>query len=237
MTKVALVTGATSKLGQAITFNLEGLASAVAIHYYSQREKALELAERLKEQNIQSDIFPADLTKSGAGKKLVREVEKKLGEVDILINNFGPILVKPWVELTRKEIESIWQQNVLSAWEIIASVLPSMRKRKWGRIINLGYSRVEELGVYPTILPYAMAKTSLLILTRTVARSEAPFGITVNMVSPGLLEDGELPRSFDVPMGRLGRFEEVTPAVKFLVSEDAAYITGVNLVVAGGWKL
>ncbi|RLE06950.1 MAG: hypothetical protein DRJ06_06835, partial [Candidatus Aminicenantes bacterium] len=81
------------------------------------------------------------------------------------------------------------------------------------------------------------AKTSLLILTRTVARSEAPFGITVNMVSPGLLEDGELPSSFKVPMGRLGRVEEVAPAVRFLISEDAAYITGANLVVAGGWKL
>ncbi len=237
MKKVALITGATSELGQALTLHLEGLVKAVAIHYYSQHEKALELARKLKKQNLQSDIFSADLSHPGAGQKLVREVEKRLGKIDILINNFGPILVKPWEELTREEIESIWQQNVLSTWEIIGAVLPAMREKKWGRIVNLGYSRVEELTAYSTILPYAMAKTSLLILTRTVARSEAPFGITVNMVSPGLLEDGELPSSFKVPMGRLGRVEEVAPAVRFLISEDAAYITGANLVVAGGWKL
>ena len=112
-----------------------------------------------------------------------------------------------------------------------------MRDRKWGRIINLGYSRVEQLTSFQTITPYAAAKTGLLILMRAVAVSEASSGITVNMVSPGLMEDGVLPANTNIPAGRLGTFEDVSGAVQFLVSEKAGYITGTNVVVAGGWKL
>ena len=112
-----------------------------------------------------------------------------------------------------------------------------MRDRKWGRIINLGYSRVEQLTSFQTITPYAVAKTGLLILTRSVAVSEASSGITVNMVSPGLMEDGILPANTNIPAGRLGTFKDVSGAIQFLVSRKAGYITGTNVVVAGGWKL
>ena len=112
-----------------------------------------------------------------------------------------------------------------------------MRKRGWGRIINLGYSRAEQITAFPTIAPYAVAKAGLLILTRTIAATEASLGITVNMVSPGLVEGGVLPKHNDVPSGRLGKFTDVSQAVVFLSSLEAGYITGNNLVVAGGWKL
>jgi 3-oxoacyl-[acyl-carrier protein] reductase len=112
-----------------------------------------------------------------------------------------------------------------------------MRKKKWGRIINLGYSRAEQLVAFSRITPYAVAKTGLLTLTRTVAASEASFGITVNIVSPGLIEGGVLPEQKDVPRGRLAKFKDVSEAVLFLASEKADFITGTNLVVAGGWKI
>ena len=112
-----------------------------------------------------------------------------------------------------------------------------MRERKWGRIVNLGYSRVEEISAFMTITPYAVAKTGLLILTRTAAKSEAPNGITVNMASPGLIEGGVLPQNKKIPHGRMGTSQDVAAAVGFLCSEKAAYITGANLVVSGGWKL
>jgi 3-oxoacyl-[acyl-carrier protein] reductase len=117
------------------------------------------------------------------------------------------------------------------------TALPNMRKKKWGRIINLGYSRVEQLTSFPTITPYAAAKTGLLILTRTAAATEASFGITINMVSPGLLEEGILPKDKRIPAGRLGKGEDVSDAVLFLTSEKSDYITGTNLIVAGGWKI
>jgi 3-oxoacyl-[acyl-carrier protein] reductase len=115
--------------------------------------------------------------------------------------------------------------------------LPGMRRREWGRIINIGYSRVEQLTAFRKILPYAVAKTGLLLLTRSAAAAEAAAGITVNMVSPGLLEGGVRPMDPDIPAGRLGRFEDVAHAVRYLSSPEAAYVTGSNLTVAGGWKL
>jgi 3-oxoacyl-[acyl-carrier protein] reductase len=125
----------------------------------------------------------------------------------------------------------------MSALWCLKAALPGMRKRKWGRVINLGYSRAEQLVAFSKITPYAIAKTGLLILTRTAAASEASSGITVNMVSPGLIEGGALPEAKNIPAARLGRFEDISNAVLFLVSEEAGFITGTNLVVAGGWKI
>jgi 3-oxoacyl-[acyl-carrier protein] reductase len=156
---------------------------------------------------------------------------------DILINNFGPILVTHWEKLYPEDWDLMFHGNLGSAYSCLKAVLPGMRKRKWGRIINMGFSRVEQLVAYRDILPYAVAKTGLLILTRSAAASVISEGITVNMVSPGLMEGGILPKDQNIPAGRLGRFEDVYHAVQFLVSEQAQYITGANLIVSGGWKV
>jgi 3-oxoacyl-[acyl-carrier protein] reductase len=168
---------------------------------------------------------------------LVRKVEEKFGKIDILVNNVGPILVKSWEKVKSSEWDYILHSNLMSALYCLKAVLPGMRQRKWGRIINLGYSRAEQLVAFSKIAPYAIAKTGLLILTRSVAASEASTGITVNMVSPGLMEGGILPKSKSVPRGRLGKFEDISSAVLFLVSDEADFISGTNLVVAGGWKI
>jgi 3-oxoacyl-[acyl-carrier protein] reductase len=123
-----------------------------------------------------------------------------------------------------------------SAFLCMKAVLPGMRGREWGRIVNIGYSRAEQMTAFPTITAYAAAKTALLILTRTAAVSEVAAGITVNMVSPGLLEGGQLPSQKIAPAA-LGTYADVANAVRFLVSEEAAKITGTNLIVAGTWKM
>jgi 3-oxoacyl-[acyl-carrier protein] reductase len=167
----------------------------------------------------------------------MQEAEDHFGRIDILINNFGPILEKSWEKLSAEDWDFMWRGNLGSAYFCLLSVLPGMRSRKWGRIINMGFSRVEQLRAYRKILPYAIAKTGLLILTRSVAASVASDGITVNMVSPGLIEGGILPKDKNVPAGRLGTFDDVSSAVMYLVSDQARYVTGTNLVVSGGWKL
>lgn len=112
-----------------------------------------------------------------------------------------------------------------------------MRSRRWGRIINIGFHLVEHLGSFPGITPYAVAKTGLLILTRTAAVAEVANNITVNMVSPGLMEGGNLPAGLKLKPGQIGKAEDVGEAVAFLASEQARAITGVNLIVAGTWKM
>jgi 3-oxoacyl-[acyl-carrier protein] reductase len=235
--RIALVTGSSKGIGRDIAIRLAEVCSGVAVHYMNNTQAAEKVVDRIKEKGKLSESFRADLTKEKEAVSLIRNVEEKFGKVDILVNNFGPILVKPWEKVTSFEWELVLRANLLSALYCLKAVLPGMRKREWGRIVNLGYSRVEQLVAFSTITPYAIAKTGLLILTRSAAASEASAGITVNMVSPGLMKGGILPESRDIPRGRLGKFKDVSHAVLFLVSEEADFITGTNLVVAGGWKI
>jgi 3-oxoacyl-[acyl-carrier protein] reductase len=234
---IALVTGSSRGLGREIALGLAEAASGVGVHYHRDREAAEGAVRAIQAKGCGASAFAADLTDGEEARRLVQEVEQHFGRLDILINNFGPIQEKNWTELTRTDWDHILQANLYSAWSCMDAALPGMRRRQGGRIVNIGYSRVEQLGAFRKIVPYAVAKTGLLILTRSAAATEAPFGITVNMVSPGLLEGGVLPENRTVPAGRLGRFSDVAHAVRYLVSPEAGYVTGANLVVAGGWKL
>jgi len=235
--RVVLVTGSGKGIGKNIALAFADCGADVAVHYRHDRKSALDVARTVREKGGRSGVFRADLTKEMDASSLVRSFQDRLGRIDILVNNVGPLFSKPWEETTAAEWEYILRSNLMSALCCIRAVLPDMRKRKWGRIINLGYSRVEQLTAFRQVTPYAIAKTGLLILTRTVAVSEAEAGITANMVSPGLMEGGVLPKNSRIPAGRLGEFKDVSRAVLFLASEDAGYITGTNLIVAGGWKL
>ncbi len=235
--KIALVTGSSRGLGRDLALRLATVVGGVGVHYFREKEKAEDVVRQIRQTGRQSAAFRADLENESGALDLIRRAEAEFGQVDILVNNFGPILVKPWQDIPSEEWERILRVNLLSALHCMRGVLPGMRERRWGRIINIGYSRVEQLTAFQTITPYAIAKTGLLILTRTAAVAEAPAGVTVNMVSPGLIEEGILPKNHNIPAGRLGTFEDVSAAVLFLSSADAGYVTGNNLVVAGGWKL
>lgn len=233
--RVALITAASRGIGREIALNLAEEVQKVAIHYYQDNRAARKVAREVEEKNVEAAAFAADLTAEEEALRLVESVEEKFKRIDILVNNFGPFLLKPWEEVSGKEWEEIFRGNLLSAFYCMKAVLPGMRKRRWGRIINLGYSRAEQIVSFPNITPYAVAKTGLLILTRTVASSEISSGITVNMVSPGLIEGGILPQAAKEEF--IGEFRDVAEAVSFLASEKAKHITGINLVVAGVWKL
>lgn len=235
--RVALVTGSSRGLGRDIALKLADVVSAVAVHYHSKRKAAEQVAREVEEKGKESAAFPADLTNPSEARNLIRKVERRFSSLDILVNTVGPILVKPWEDFSPPEWEYIFRTNLLSAFNCMKAALTGMKERRWGRVVNIGYSRVEHLGAFSTITPYAVAKTGLLILTRSVASSVSSTGITVNMVSPGLIEGGVLPLGRRSGREKPGRFEDVSEAVLFLASEKARFITGANLIVAGGWKL
>jgi 3-oxoacyl-[acyl-carrier protein] reductase len=235
--RIALVTGSSRGLGRNIALRLADDLAGVAVHYKSSQEAASKVVDDIGSKGKLSGAFQADLAQEDQAGTLIQEVENRFSRIDILVNNVGPILAKPWDKLSSEDWDSMWRGNLGSAFYCLKAVLPGMKRRKWGRIINLGFSRVEQLVAYRDIVPYAAAKTGLLILTRSAAASAASDGITVNMVSPGLIEGGVLPKNQNIPAGRLGTFDDVSSAVKFLVSDQAEYVTGTNLIVSGGWKI
>ncbi|MBU4254657.1 MAG: SDR family oxidoreductase [Acidobacteria bacterium] len=235
--QVVLVTGSAKGIGREIALKLADQAVAVGVHGREMSPAAEAVAAEIQKRGAEGRIFAGDLTDEREAARVIGEVEAAFGRIDILVNTVGPMLVRRWEETDGEDWQAQFTGNVLTALHSMQAVLPGMRQRKRGRIVNLGYSRVEQIQGYTTIAPYAAAKTALLILTRSAARSEAPHGITVNMVSPGLMEGGVLPADQNIPAGRLGTFADVAAAVAFLVSDEAAYITGTNIIVAGGWKL
>lgn len=235
--RIALVTGATKGMGREIALHLADSASGVAVHYHNNNEEAQLVVEEIQHKGKISAAFRADLTNEKEVDVLIREVEAQLGQIDILVNNVGPFFVKRWQELDGADWDFIFRSVLESAFFCMKAVLPGMREKKWGRIINIGYHRAEQLVAFSTITPYAIAKTGLLILTRTIAASEVSSGITVNMVSPGLIEGGILPSGKNIDKANMGKYSDVAEAVSFLASEKASAITGTNLIVAGTWKL
>jgi len=235
--KIALVTGSSRGMGRDIALRLADEAKGVVVHFKENRDAAMDVIGEIEKKGKLSACFQADLTEEGQSRALIEKVEEKFGRIDILVNNFGPMLTKDWEKLDARDWDFMWRGNLGSAFYCIRAALPGMRERKWGRIVTMGFSRVEQLTAFRKIVPYAAAKTGLLILTRSVAASAASDGVTVNMVSPGLMEGGVTPEDKNIPAGRLGTFDDVASAVLFLASDRAGYVTGTNLIVAGGWKL
>lgn len=235
--RIALVTGAARGMGRAIALRLAEDVSGVAIHYYSRRDEAQELAAILREKGKLAAVFRADLTKKAQAAGLIHKVEERFSRIDVLVNNVGLFVVKPWDQLEVADWELALRGNLLGSYFCLKAALPGMRKRKWGRVVNIGYSRAEHLGAFPTIAPYAVAKTGLLTLTRTAAAGEVGNGVTVNMVSPGLMRGGALPPAKSLSEAQIGTFEDVAEAVAFCASDRAAAVTGANIIVAGTWKM
>jgi len=235
--RVALVTGSSRGIGREIAIRLADDVDGIAVHYRENKKAAEEVASEIRKKGKAVQAFQADLTTESETRNLIRQVEEHFGRLDVLVSNFGPIIVKPWRELATADWELMFRSILLGAFWGITSALPGMRERGWGRIINIGYHRVEQLTAFSGIAAYAVAKTGLLILTRSAAASELKSGITVNMVSPGLIEGGIMPAGGRVSAEFFGTRLDVAEAVSFLASDRAKHINGTNLVVAGSWKM
>jgi 3-oxoacyl-[acyl-carrier protein] reductase len=243
--RVALVTGASRGLGEAIAVALGACGAKVAVNYFASPDKAERVVEAVKQAGGKAAAFKADVRDEAEVERMVREVEAGLGPVDIVVpNGTGPQPFIPLEKLTWRACLDQLEFFVKSPMLLAKATVPGMKTRKWGRIINIG-SEVFEKGV-PEFSNYVSAKGAQLGLTRSWAMELAPHGITVNAVSPGWIpterhkddpEDAKRAYAATVPMKRMGVPADIGAAVAFLASDEANFITGQKLSVNGGNSL
>ena len=236
--QVALVTGAAQRTGAAIASHLAARGAAVAIHYRSSATQALALAERLGGEAAGCYAEGADLTEPGDASALVERIIERSGRIDLLVNNVGTFRVKPVDRVEPEEWDHAIRTTVTAAFLVCRAVLPHMRRQGFGRIVNIADSAADKLSPQPTLAPYMVGKTGILILTRSLAAVTADCDITVNAVSPGIMENSvtKPPGGPSViPKGRYGTSDDLNGAVEFFLRRENSYITGENLKVSGGW--
>jgi NAD(P)-dependent dehydrogenase (short-subunit alcohol dehydrogenase family) len=243
-TRTALVTGSTRGIGKAIAFRLARDGYRVALNYAHDRNDAARAVEESRTFASQTVALQADVCRPDECERLVLDAVRVLGAVDVLVNNVGPFLERPLTETSEAEWRRMVDGNLGSAFWCARAVLPSMRARQSGCIINVSALNAEvSPGMTHEAPVYFVAKTALAMMTKSMARLEGRHNIRINAVSPGFIEtesyadwdpvDQDRWRS-QIPLGRFGRPDEVAEAVAFLVSDRAAYISGTVLHVHGG---
>ncbi len=241
--RVAVITGASSGIGRQIAESLAEAGAAVALLARNQR-KLEEVATAIREQGGSVEVCPADVTDENAIERVAGQVSGKLGTCDILVNNAGINIRRPLEEFTRQDWDWVVDTNLTAPFVMCQTFVPGMREKKFGRVINIA-SIMAHISL-PNRTAYSATKAGLLGLTKSLALELAPHNITANGISPGpiatemlkpLIEDPEKNAQFlaRVPVGRWGRVEEVGSLAAFLCSDEAAFITGTDIVIDGGW--
>lgn len=234
--RVALVTGASRGIGKAIALALAQAEAAVAVNYQKRIEEAESVVEAIRLAGGRGTAIAADVSIASAVQSMISDVEHRLGPIDILVNNAGTGLAHRLEDITEEIFDRTIAVNLKSAFLCTQAVLPGMRARRWGRIVNI--SSIAARGTGALSVAYNASKAGVEGLTRGYAARLAPEGVTVNAVAPGLV-DREMGKPLieagvaaRIPVGRVGTGEDIAQAVMLLVSD--AYITGQTLAVNGG---
>jgi 3-oxoacyl-[acyl-carrier protein] reductase len=230
--KTALVTGAARGIGRAIALALAEDGFDVALHYHHSRSDAAITAQLVEAQGKRAILLQGNLTNATEATQVVLDAAEQLGGLGVLVNNIGNYIKKPLLELEIAEWHEMLDSNLNASFYMMRSAIPLMRQAG-GRIINLGFAGSNNLVARPGIVPYQIAKTGLTLLTKAIAKSEAP-QISANIVAPGVIETS-VSKPTDIPAGRYGQVEEIAAAVLYFIHNP--YITGQTLEVAGGWNL
>jgi 3-oxoacyl-[acyl-carrier protein] reductase len=232
--RCALVTGASRGIGRAIALALAEAGASVAVNYRGRLPEAYAVTETIRQRGGKAVPVQADVSDGRAVAKMLATVERELGPIDILVNNAGVALRRGLDDLTEADFDRTLAVNLKSAFLCTQAVLPHMRTRRWGRIVNISSGAARGAGVIG--VHYNASKAGMEGLTRGYAARLAKEGITVNTVAPSLIET-EMMRGRDevaqrIPLGRMGQPHEIAQAVLMVIGN--AYMTGQTVAVNGG---
>jgi 3-oxoacyl-[acyl-carrier protein] reductase len=236
--RVALVTGGGRGIGKGIALGLAAAGCDVAVSYLSREADARAAADAIRALGRRALVVQSNVAKSGDVAALVAAVEAGLGPVDVLVNNAGGATFESIEQMTERSFNETLQVNLTSVFLMTQAVLPGMRARRWGRIINL--TSVAAQAGSTLAVHYAAAKGGVIAATKSYARLLAKEGVTVNAISPALIGTEMVASNPHVkpdiiPVGRFGRVEECADVAVMLAGN--AYITGQTIAVNGGLYL
>ncbi len=236
MARVAIVTGGTRGIGEAISLALHDMGMTVAANYAGNEQKAAEFTGRTGIKSYKWDVSDYDACIAG-----IQQIESELGPVDILVNNAGITRDGTMKRMDRRAWDEVIDVNLGGCFNMAKAVWDGMSSRKYGRVVNIG-SINGQAGQYGQV-NYAAAKSGIHGFTKALAQEGARAGITVNAIAPGYI-DTEMVAAVPedvlakivarIPVGRLGRADEIARGVTFLCSEDAGFVTGSTLSINGG---
>ena len=238
--KTALVTGASGGIGGAIAARLHAQGATLVLS--GTREEALQA--RAADLGERAHVMTCNLANEGEASALVGRVEQEMGQLDILVNNAGLTRDGLAMRMKNEDWREVIEVNLTAAFRLSRAALKGMMKRRWGRIV--GISSIVGVTGNPGQANYVASKAGLIGMSKALAQEVATRGITVNCVAPGMIETAmtdalnEQQRArllAAIPMQRLGKVDEISSAVVFLASDEAAYVTGQTLHVNGGMAM
>lgn len=245
MKKTILVTGGARGIGKKIVEDFADLGYNVCVNYNKSEKEAIKLKDELARKGLSVYIAKADISKVNEVDTMVNNVISNFGKIDVLVNNAGVCNYDLFTEVTDDEIKKIIDVNILGTINVTRCVLKnSMISNKSGNIINVS-SIWGMVGASCEVI-YSMTKAGIIGFTKALAKEVAPSNIRVNAVAPGVintdmisnLSEGDIKALKDeIPLGRIGKVEDVSNLVKFLASDDSSYITGQVISPNGGFVI
>ncbi|MBQ2509954.1 MAG: SDR family oxidoreductase [Erysipelotrichaceae bacterium] len=242
MKRVVLITGAAGGIGGAIALELAENGYDIAVNYLHSQEKAFELKRKIEDLGVRCTAVQADVSKEEEVERMVRQIEEELGSVDILINNAAIDEPDLFHQKTAEQFRRILDVNVVGAYNCAKAVYPHMKEQEYGNIVNISSTN----GIntyYPMCFDYDASKAALNSLTHDLAVQFAPY-VRVNAIAPGFIGTEKELEGYDeeflkqetekILLRRYGEPEEVAHLVKFLISEEAAYINNTIIRIDGG---
>ena len=240
--RIALVTGGMGGLGEAICMKLEKMGLTVVVTYSPGNTKHSEWLKEMKSHGHNFSAYACDVSDFDSCQKMVAQVAKDLGPIDILINNAGITRDMTFKKMTKADWDAVMSTNLDSVFNVTKPVVDGMVERGWGRVINVSSVNGQKGAFGQT--NYSAAKAGMHGFSKALALEVARKGVTVNTISPGyigtkmvlaipkeVLDSKILPQ---IPVGRLGKPEEVAGLCAYLASDEAAFLTGANIAINGG---
>jgi 3-oxoacyl-[acyl-carrier protein] reductase len=241
--KVAIIPGGAKGIGRDIALSLADAGWFIALCYRNSQKEAEETCQNIKSKGTQSIALNYDISDPNAAQDFVEFVENKWGRIDALINCAGPYHRIGLLEETVEGWNEMFDNNLHSLFYLCKAVSTGMIKREYGRIIAFSMANADKLSAQPNITAHYIAKSGIIILVRSFAKTLAKYNITVNTISPGFIDSGNSYQkdleniTRRIPSGYIGANTDVVSLVNYLISDNAKYINGANIQISGAWGI